>query len=123
MRPAPFADPIQPNLSGLLRDAASQASARSALKPPPGNGPLLKWQVANEQQVYGYLVNRAGRESGPFVRVNPDVIKAASSGSGWTYQWRDETALAGRTYWYYISIINKAGKIEQLSSPQKIVAK
>lgn len=112
-----------PSLSGLLRDAAVQASAQSALKPPPGTGPLLRWQVANEQQVYGYLINRSENDKGPFVRVNQDVIKAVSTGPGWSYQWRDDGAISGKIYWYYISIINKAGKIEQLSSPQKILAK
>lgn len=113
----------QPDLTGLLRDAALQARAQSALKPPPGAGPLLKWQVANEQQVYGYLINRSDSEKGPFVRVNRDVIKAVSSGSGWTYQWRDDAATGGKNYWYYISIINKLGQVEQLSGAQKILAR
>jgi hypothetical protein len=122
-REVPPASASQPNLSGLLRDAAAQARAQVTLEVPPGTGPLLKWQVANEQQVYGYLINRSDNDKGPFVRINPDVIKAASSGSGWSYAWRDNSAEGGKTYWYFISVINKSGQIEPLSNPQKILAK
>lgn len=91
--------------------------------PPPGEGPLLKWTVENEQQVYGYTIYRSDSEAGPFVSVNNDVIKAALNGSGESYQWRDITAESGKAYWYYIGLINKAGRREKLSEAQKIVAK
>lgn len=111
------------NLSGVLRNSALQASVRAAQTPPEGSGPLLKWQVANEQQVYGYLINRADIQAGPFVRVNKEIIRVASDGEGWSYQWRDTSAESGKAYWYFISVINQSGQIEPLSGPQKIAVK
>ncbi len=114
---------VQPDLSGALRNSVLQAQTQAVTAPPPGRGPLLRWQVANEQQVHGYLIHRADSENGPFVRVNKETIRVASDGAGWNYQWRDETAEPGKTYWYHVSVINKSGKIEPLSNPQRMVAK
>ncbi|WP_440244355.1 hypothetical protein [Dokdonella sp.] len=109
------------NLSRALSNSVEQAKA--VAEPPPGSGPLLKWQVANEEQVHGYLVYRADQEGGPFVRVNEQVIGVASNGVGWTYQWRDDSARSGAAYWYYVAVLGADGRIKPLSSPQKVVAK
>lgn len=113
----------QVDVSGALRSSILQARFQAATPVPAGKGPLLRWQVANEAQVYGYLIQRSDRETGPWVRVNKEVIRAKSEGSGWTYQWRDVTAALGNTYWYQVSLIDKNGKVKSLSGPRKIVAK
>jgi hypothetical protein len=91
---------------------------------PIGTGPLLKWNVANEQNIYGYVIYRADAEAGPFHRVNKDLVRVmAEENAGATYKWRDSTATTGKTYWYYVGLIYGDGLRHQLSSPQKITAK
>ena len=103
---------------------------QSATKPvadviaPEGNGPLLKWSVAHEDVIYGYVIYRSETESGQYLRVNKDTILAKNDDdNGSSYQWRDGSAVSGHTYWYYIGLIDSSGLKKTLSSPQKIVAK
>jgi hypothetical protein len=109
--------------------SALQKSTEVALPPPPdppGNGPLLKWQVSNESNVYGYMIYRGDSENGQFLRVNKEIIHVdATKGDGVTstYVWRDDSATPGRTYWYYIGMINRDGSKQQLSGPQEVKAK
>jgi hypothetical protein len=91
--------------------------------PPPGKGPLLKWSVMHEELVYGYIVYRADTEAGPYLRVNKETIRASSTDGGSAYQWRDTSTESGKTYWYYVGILNKDGSRQQLSGPQKVVSK
>ena len=106
----------------------NSTQADSALPPtdPPGHGPLLKWQVSNENNIYGYLVYRGDAENGPFLRVNKDIVRVGENkGDGITssYAWRDDSATAGKTYWYYIGMLNRDGSKQQLSGPQEVKAK
>jgi hypothetical protein len=91
-----------------------------------GNGPLLKWQVSNEQAIHGYLVYRSDNENGGFIRINKETVLVTSDlspGIVSGYQWRDTTAEAGKAYWYYIGIIYNDGHKQQLTGPQKVTAK
>ena len=106
-----------------LKQAIKQGVAKAELAPPPGNGPLLKWSVAHEELVYGYAIYRSDSEAGPFVRINKDTIRPLPADSGGAYQWRDTTAESGKTYWYYIGVLDNMGAKQQLSGPQKVVAK
>lgn len=109
--------------------SALQKSTEAAPPPvadPPGHGPLLKWQVSNENNIYGYLVYRGDAENGPFLRVNKDIVRVGENkgdGITSTYAWRDESATAGKTYWYYIGMLNRDGTKQQLSGPQPVKAK
>jgi hypothetical protein len=40
-----------------------------------------------------------------------------------TYAWRDDSAVSGKTYWYYIGLLNRDGTKQQLSGPQAVKAK
>ena len=103
-----------------------KAKVRESKEPaPPGRGPLLKWSVANEDAVYGYVIFRGDAEQGPVERVNKDIIRAGAFEEGYanSYQWRDTTAVAGRTYWYSIGLINKDGSKDSLTGPQLVRAK
>jgi len=44
----------------------------------------------------------------------------AKSGS---YQWRDDSAESGKTYWYSIGVINRNGSRQDLTGAQKVTAK
>jgi hypothetical protein len=103
-----------------------KAKVREIQGPPPaGRGPLLKWSVANEEAVYGYVILRGDSESGPFERVSKDTIPAGTFEEGYAnaYQWRDTSAVVGQTYWYSIGLINKDGTKDSLTGPQRVVAK
>jgi len=102
---------------------------RNATKPvdsttPPGNGPLLKWSVANEDFVYGYIIYRSATEGGAYSRVNAEFIYPQKSETGAsTYQWRDSSTVPGHEYWYYIGVLKQNGARQDLTGPQKVVAK
>lgn len=107
-----------------LKQAIKQSIASAAApEPPPGHGPLLKWSVAHEELVFGYAIYRADAEAGPFLRINDETISAVNTDGGSAYQWRDTSAESGKTYWYYVGVLNKDGTKQQLSGPQKVVAK
>jgi hypothetical protein len=91
---------------------------------PPGEGPLLKWTIANQSSVHGYQVFRGESASGPFKLMGPGSIEPLDNGTGpVAYRWRDTTAVKGQTYWYYIAVVYKSGDRRALSGPQKTVAK
>ncbi|MBX3690134.1 hypothetical protein [Dokdonella sp.] len=108
-----------------LKQAIEQKVRAVDSAPPPGNGPLLKWAVTNEQSVYAYIIYRADAEAGPFLRINKELIRAADDeGNAYgSYQWRDNSAIPGNAYWYEIGTVNGVGEKKPLSKPQKVVAK
>jgi len=98
-------------------DAAAEAT-------PPGHGPLLKWTVANGLIIHGFQIFRSASENGPFVLLNQTSVHSkATDEAAATYQWRDDSAEAGKEYWYYIGIVYGDGHKQRLTSPQKVIAK
>lgn len=107
-----------------IKNALKLAVKDAELPVVPGRGPLIKWAATNEQFVYGYAVYRSAAEAGPFIRLNSKaVVVEALDGIGSKYQWRDNTAVSGKTYWYYVGILNKDGTKAQLSGAQKVTAR
>lgn len=91
---------------------------------PPGKGPLLKWTVAHQSGVHGYQVFRGDSPRGPFALMGKGTLPVLDNGKGPVkYQWRDTSAVAGRTYWYYIAVVYRTGGRQALTGPQKTVAK
>jgi len=108
------------NLELAVRNATNVVPSAA----PSGDGPLLKWSVANGTAVHGFQIFRALREEGPFVLLNPKTIPSvAKSTDRIDYQWRDESAVSKTTYWYYIGMVLNDGHKQQLTGPQKVVAK
>lgn len=104
---------------------AIEATIKKEVPPPPGKGPLLRWSVAHQQPIYGYAIYRADKEQGPFLQVNDDIIHVIESddeNSG-AYQWRDDSAKSGKTYWYKVGILNRDGSKKDLTAAQKVIAK
>jgi hypothetical protein len=106
-----------------LRQALQNAVQPAEEPPPPGNGPLLKWSVANETTVHGYQIFRSANAEGPFLLLNRPTIPARKIDGSSIYQYRDNTAESGKTYWYYIGIVYGDGHKQQLSGPQAVKAK
>jgi hypothetical protein len=108
------------DLHKALNDAVKNTEALSS----PGVGPLLKWTLANGSAVRGFQIFRGDAEGGPFVLLNPTTIRStAQTEDPVNYQWRDNGAESGRTYWYYIGIVYNDGHKQQLTGPQKVIAK
>lgn len=100
---------------------ATKKRAPTELKPPPGNGPLLKWVVSDAGTVYGFEVFRSDSESGPYLLMNRDLIRAETENDEQqAFQWRDTTAKPGSTYFYSIGIVRINGKKEPLIERQKV---
>lgn len=107
-------------------DQAIRSTIKGEIPPPPGNGPLLKWSVANESTLYGYLIYRSDDEKGPFVRVNKEIIRTVEQDdrrATATHVWRDNSAEPGKEYWYYIGTIDQDGAKKDLTRAQKVLAK
>ena len=118
------AEPPPLDLKSALKKSTEAASPPMA--DPPGHGPLLKWQVSNESNIYGYLVYRGDAEHGPFLRVDKEIVRVGENkgdGITSTYAWRDDSATAGKTYWYYIGMLYRDGSKQQLSGPQAVKAR
>lgn len=117
------------DLHAALEDAVTPSAPRATQAKamvPTGDGPLLKWTVANEAGIYGYLIYRSSAAAGPSQRINDRIIPAnvdVEKDAPSTYEWRDASATAGATYWYSIGVIYADGHKRLLSSPEKVVAK
>jgi hypothetical protein len=123
----PVASGAQSNTasSGIDLRNEIQGAIKHEDAPPPGNGPLLRWSATHQLRIYGYVIYRADSEDGPLTRVSKDVIQivADNNDASGSYQWRDNNAEAGKTYWYLIGILNRDGSKEDLTGRQKVVAK
>ncbi len=125
MKPTKKAVDVQAALkSAVAPERPASAAVNESI--PPGTGPLLKWSVLNESGIYGYVIYRSDSEHGPSRKMDSKVIRvdsAAAEDGPSTYAWRDNSAGAGRTYWYSIATIYIDGHKQMLSSPQRVVAK
>jgi hypothetical protein len=123
------ASPVTNSSASTLDQALKAATAPMPIAvaapapPPPGHGPLVRWSVANENLVHGYLIYRGDSEAGPFQRMTNPPIAADRVDGGSSYQWRDNDAVVGRAYWYYIVTLFNDGRKQRLSGAAKVVAK
>jgi hypothetical protein len=107
-----------------LQNAIANAVRESSETLPAGKGPLLRWHLANGQAIHGFQIFRAEAEEGPFTLLNrPTVPSTAEDDESVGYNFRDNKAESGKTYWYYIGIVYNDGHKQQLTGPQKVVAK
>jgi hypothetical protein len=129
-RPKPGEAAAPPEVRTIPVPKSSTDDGVTAIPPlkvqpdPPGNGPLLKWTIDQQQSVHGYQVLRAESPDGPFTLMDPHLIPKVDNGRGAVaYRWRDTSAQKGHSYWYYIAVIYRSGDRRALSSPQKTLAK
>lgn len=96
----------------LLAGAPAVAAADS-----PAN--KLSWKVTDEKGVFGYIIYRAERREGPFLRVSPAIIRKppaepATTTAG-TYRYADNSVQPGLVYYYFIDVISEGGRKQRLS--------
>ena len=114
---------VVPRISDVLK-RQPETSKTSEQAEPDGTGPLLRWTVANEQELYGYAIYRSERADGRFKRVSAHLIRANSDQEGpGKYRWRDRSADAGKSYWYQIMMVYLDGRMKALSEPREFQAK
>jgi hypothetical protein len=86
--------------------------------------PVLSWTSTNETDAYGYIIYRATRAEGPFLRVNPRIVRVQSStGNGDSkpasksskYRYVDTSAARDQTYYYYIDVISDGGLQQRMT--------
>ena len=93
--------------------APPPAASGAAAPAPAASSPTrvtLQWKARNESGIYGYLVYRGDRPSGPFVRVNPKIVPAVGGeGEVYSYSFVDDGVQPERTYYYYLDAVDGAG--------------
>jgi len=104
-------EPRPAHRTGLASGPASGPD--SVLKPEPNT---VRWATASERDNFGFEVYRGLSESGPFEKINPDVIRAAgTTDMPQRYEYTDDTNEPDTIYWYYIESISMNGERKRIS--------
>ena len=119
------ADAVVRDLGRVDEPAPATAGPAPLPTPPPVPAPVtgrpgerrarLVWNAAQEEQTYGYLVYRAERREGPFLRVNARVVTVGSGPAPGAYAYEDDTVEPGRSYFYYLESVGKGGAKTRIS--------
>jgi hypothetical protein len=74
-------------------------------------GIQLDWQTGQEVDLLGFNLYRAEALDGPREMLNPELIPAINPGDlrGNAYQYLDATAVAGKTYYYWVEWVGNNG--------------
>jgi hypothetical protein len=74
----------------------------------------IKWRTESETNNLGFDVYRSENSDGQFVKVNPAYIKGAGTdATPRDYKFVDESAVVGKTYYYYLETISFSGERER----------
>jgi hypothetical protein len=112
--------------SALIEETARQAEAGTQTgeqhineEPVPEGPPepnMVRWGTASEKDNFGFEVYRGLSESGPFEKINPEVIAAAGTTDlPQKYEFSDSSIEADTVYWYYIESISMSGERKRIS--------
>ena len=73
--------------------------------------PVISWETMSEFDTQGFNLYRGPSAAGWDTQLNSALILAQHPGStlGGFYQWPDNSAVAGETYYYYIEDVSLAG--------------
>jgi hypothetical protein len=111
--PAPMSNPTAPIVAAPIMAAPLPTPSSPVPSPPLAAAPrsvTLEWKARNESGIYGYLVYRGDRPSGPFVRVSRKIVPAAGGdGEIRSYSFVDDEVQPDRTYYYYLDAVDTAG--------------
>jgi hypothetical protein len=77
-------------------------------------GIVVKWRTESEVNNLGFDIYRSENRDGKYVKVNAAYIKGAGTDSTpRDYQFVDESAVVGKTYYYYLEYISFNGERER----------
>jgi hypothetical protein len=74
-----------------------------------GGAAVLRWETSMEVGMQGYDVVRSEEERGRYDAVTKSMVPSSGSASGGSYEYRDETIAANRTYWYKLREVSDDG--------------
>ena len=110
--------------SNDVHNALKLATADARDATIAGAGPLLRWAISNGDLVHGFQIFRSNTENGNYLLLNKDVVPSKENGKETAnYQYRDNSAESGKSYWYYVGIVYNDGHKQPLTQPQKAIAK
>jgi hypothetical protein len=79
----------------------------------------VEWSTASELNTAGFNLARGDSQTGPFTRLNTEVIPASPDPLvGGSYIYTDTQVVAGKTYYYQLEEVETAGGV----SVQGVVA-
>jgi hypothetical protein len=78
---------------------------------------LVSWETFNEMDIQGFNLYRTTNPDGTGLeKLNPDLIATKYEGSSGIYEYTDQTALFGVTYYYKLEVIYFTPKTEWLDA-------
>jgi hypothetical protein len=70
----------------------------------------VEWSTASELNTAGFNVSRGDSQTGPFTRLNAEVIPASPDPLvGGSYLYTDTQVVAGQTYYYQLEEVESGG--------------
>jgi hypothetical protein len=130
-------DPIPGRTTGVSRDAPDYDDIPATVAPADwalpvqlsvltatstDRGVVIQWRTESELNNLGYDVYRSENPEGQFVKVNPAYIKGAGTdATPHDYQFVDESAVVGKTYYYYLETISFSGERERSHTIKVII--
>lgn len=97
---------------------AGERATPAAEKPAsqPGKPVRLHWKAKEGKTVRGYIVYRALAREGPYLRRNARIVPVPKDGKPeHAYEYFDSEVESGRTYYYYVDVIDTSGIKERFS--------
>lgn len=77
-------------------------------------GNTITWETATETDTAGFNIYRGPGEEGPWAQVNEALIPPAEDPlRGGQYEFRDETAQTGETYFYQLEEVELSGSVNR----------
>jgi hypothetical protein len=70
---------------------------------------VLRWETSLELGMEGYQIVRSDEETGRYDTVTKDMIRSSGEATGGSYEYRDESVTANRTYWYKLREVASDG--------------
>lgn len=84
----------------------------------------IRWVTASEVDSFGFDVYRGESETGPFVRLNAEIIEGAgTTDEPRRYEFVDSTIDPYKTYYYYVESIAMSGEREHFTPIAKVAPK
>ncbi len=84
------------------------------------NAVKLEWTTQSETENLGFHIYRSETENGQYTRINSDLIPGAgTSQTAHSYQYIDQTAQVGKTYYYKLADVNYNGHMN-MNGPIKV---
>lgn len=108
--PLPPDEPEPPTPTPPVASTPTRGAAEAAAPVASERRVTLRWRAARESGVHGFLVYRAERREGPYLRLNAATITVPEDGAAeHVYEYFDDDVHAGHAYFYYLDSVSTSG--------------